>query len=388
MKKLLLLIPMLFLITGCWNYHELNELAITTGIAIDKDDDDLVVTVLISNSKSTGSDSDNKEPSTAVYTGKGKTFYDAIKDASSSISKQIYLSHIEILILSEDVLKDDISGTIGFILRYPQTRNNFEVVIARESKAGDVLKITTPLESFPSQNVAKNLTVTKKLQGYMYNVDFSEFVKDILEVGKSPLLPSVKIIGKVEEGNDQENIEKNAPATTLKLDTMGAFKENKFIAWTTYDESIGVNILNNKIDIFGIRSECEGGYTISEIDEMKTSIEVDSSKNKFKIKIKANGNIQENSCRINLLEEKNIQEITDKNIEKIKYYTNEAINFAKKYKTDIFGFGNVIYKKDFKYFNSIKDVWEDDLLEQISVEYEIDLRLESKGKINNYIEVK
>lgn len=387
MKKLLLLIPLLFVITGCWNYHELNELAITTGIAIDKEGEDLVVTVLISNSKSTGSDSDNKEPSTAVYKGKGKTFYDAIKDASSSVSKQIYLSHLEILILSEEVLKEDISGTIGFILRYPQMRNNFEVVISRDAKAGDVLKVTTPLESFPSQNVAKNLTVTKKLQGYMYNVNFSEFVKDILEVGKTPVLPSVKIIGKVEEGNDEENIQKNAPSTTLKLDTMGAFKGNKFVAWTTYDESIGINILNNKIDIFGIRSECEDGYTVSEIDEMKTSIEGNPFENKFKIKIKASGNIQENSCHIDLLDEKNIQEITNKNVEKIKYYTNEAINFAKKYKTDIFGFGNILYKKDFKYFNSIKDIWEDQLLENISVEYEIDLRLESKGKINNYIEV-
>ena len=50
MKKILLL-PLIFLMCGCWNYKELNNLAMTTGIAIDKIDNDYHVTLLISNSK-------------------------------------------------------------------------------------------------------------------------------------------------------------------------------------------------------------------------------------------------------------------------------------------------------------------------------------------------
>ena len=38
MKKLLI-IPLLFLLTGCWNYNELNELAIITGVSVDIEDD-------------------------------------------------------------------------------------------------------------------------------------------------------------------------------------------------------------------------------------------------------------------------------------------------------------------------------------------------------------
>ena len=37
MKKLIL-IPIILLLTGCWNYNELNNLAICTGIAIDKNE--------------------------------------------------------------------------------------------------------------------------------------------------------------------------------------------------------------------------------------------------------------------------------------------------------------------------------------------------------------
>lgn len=47
----ILLLPLIFLMCGCWNYKELNNLAMTTGIAIDKIDNDYHVTLLISNSK-------------------------------------------------------------------------------------------------------------------------------------------------------------------------------------------------------------------------------------------------------------------------------------------------------------------------------------------------
>ena len=37
-KFIILLLP-IFLLTGCWNYNELNNLALITGISIDKEND-------------------------------------------------------------------------------------------------------------------------------------------------------------------------------------------------------------------------------------------------------------------------------------------------------------------------------------------------------------
>ena len=52
MKKILL-IPIILLLTGCWNYNELNNLAICTGIAIDKNENNYEITFLVSNAKKT-----------------------------------------------------------------------------------------------------------------------------------------------------------------------------------------------------------------------------------------------------------------------------------------------------------------------------------------------
>ena len=61
MKKIILSFIFMFLLTGCWNYKELNNYCIVTGISIDKDNgtNDYEVSLLISNSA---------QPSSASHT--------------------------------------------------------------------------------------------------------------------------------------------------------------------------------------------------------------------------------------------------------------------------------------------------------------------------------
>lgn len=385
MKKLLI-IPLILLLTGCWNYRELNQLAITTGIAIDKEDNIYKVTIMIANSKKdTGSDG-SITPSAAVYDGTGKTIYEAFKDTSLSVSKQIYLSHIDVLVLSEEIASNNLTDVIDFLFRYPQTRNNFYLVLAKEQTASEILKVTTPLETFPSQNLAKNLEITNKLQGFTYTVDFTEFTKSLVSKGISPVLPSVTVIGDSEEGNKEDNIKQNEPTTYLKLDMLGIFKNDKFVAWADSDESKGINIINNKIYILGVIIDYQDEKIVTEITEMETSFEVKD--NKVKITIDTEGAIQEINAKLDLYDTKVIEELKNSNIEKIKEYVNKAIDLAKNNKTDIFGFGNYVYKNDPKKWQEVKDKWDDEVFPNLEIEIEVNLNLQSKGSINNVFEVK
>lgn len=385
MKKLLI-IPLIFLLTGCWNYRELNQLAITTGIAVDKENDNYKITIMIANSKKSSSSDDSITPSAAVYDGTGQTIYEAFKDTSLSVSKQIYLSHIDVLVLSEEVAKNNLTDVIDFLFRYPQTRNNFYLVLAKDKKASDILKVTTPLETFPSQNLAKNLEITDKLQGFTYTVDFTDFTKSLVSEGINPILPSVTIIGNSEEGNKEENVQQNEPSTYLKLDMLGLFKKDKFVAWANPNQSKGINIINNKIYILGVIIDYQNEKIVTEITEMKTDFKVEN--NKVKITIDTTGAIQEVNSNVDLYNLKTIEEIQNSDVEKIKEYVNDAINLAKDNKTDIFGFGNYVYKNNPKKWNEIKDKWDDEIFPSLEVEIEVNLKLQAKGSINNIVEVR
>lgn len=386
MKKIIPIILLLFCVTGCWNYRELNQLAITSGIAIDKEDDLYVMTIMISNSKKPGG-SDSNQPSTAVYEGKGKTMYEAIKHASLNISKQIYLGHIDVLLFSEEVAQQDLEYVLDFIFRYPQTRNNFLLGLVRDNQAGDVLKIATPLETFPSQNIARNLEITDKLQGIIYTVDYNQFVKNIIEEGRNPVLPGISIVGSVEEGNKEENIEQSEPSTYLKLEPMALFKGNQFVGWSNERESKGINILNNKINTLGVIVPCEGGTVVTEVIELKSSFEVDLEANKVKVKISGTGGIQELSCPLDLKDPKIVEEIQQKDNEEIANYVKEAIEKAQLLKTDIFSFGNSVYKKQPSDFKEIKERWNDEIFVNLQPEIEVELHVTLKGTINSDIEV-
>lgn len=49
--KIIIVLSFCFFLTGCWNYRELSDLSISTGISIDKEGDEYKVGMLISNAQ-------------------------------------------------------------------------------------------------------------------------------------------------------------------------------------------------------------------------------------------------------------------------------------------------------------------------------------------------
>ena len=99
MKKIIVF-TLLFLLCGCYDYKELNDYSIVTGIAIDKSNDKYEVSVLISNSSKSSTETDSKESNVVVYTGKGTSLYEAFKDIGLISPKEIYIGSFSILIIS------------------------------------------------------------------------------------------------------------------------------------------------------------------------------------------------------------------------------------------------------------------------------------------------
>jgi len=110
MKKIIISLVFLIICGGCWNKVELNDFAIVTGIAIDYKEGEYEVSLLISNSTKGSSDGSNSEIQTAIYSDKGKSMYDAIKQIGLSSSKELYIEHVSILIVSEDVAKNGLNN--------------------------------------------------------------------------------------------------------------------------------------------------------------------------------------------------------------------------------------------------------------------------------------
>ena len=128
MKKILLLL-LILLLTGCYNYRELNDLAIVSAIGIDYKDNNFEVSIQIVNPKKQQDSSSANEPDFIIYKSKAKTLQEAFRNVVDTSPNRIYGSHLEILIISEEIAKNHMDKLFDFFAREPEARSEFNILI-------------------------------------------------------------------------------------------------------------------------------------------------------------------------------------------------------------------------------------------------------------------
>lgn len=383
MKKILIIISFIFLLGGCYNYHELNDYAIATGMAIDYKNKKYEVSIIISNSPKSNSESSSGNYQTVVYSGKGETIYDAIKEIGLISPKEIYLGHISVVVLSEDLAKKGINSSLEFLLQEPRSKKNFYVILSKNTDAKNVLSITTPLTGFPSETLSTNIRETEDLQGAVVTTDFSTLLYYLVNDGINPVMNGFKIIGNRKKGANASNTETNLPKAYVKLTNLGIFKNDKLIAWATKDESRGINIINNKIRELYIQIDCDQGHIVVATEKMNI-VKTVNKKGNATIDVKGKGAINEITCNIDLTKQETIKKIEQKINNKVKYFIKKGINVSKKYSTDIFGIGFKYSKEYPKKYKNIKN-W-NKYYKNIKFKENVDIRLNNTGSIEQSLE--
>lgn len=376
MNKKILIIFIVFLLTGCWNYKELNSLAISTAMAIDKVDDEYEVSILIANSKKSQVSSKEGESQTIVYSGKGKSLSKALKEIDLKNPRQTYIGHLSVIIVSEDVAKEGMLGMLDLLLRNSESNKRFYLAVAKDVKAKDIVSILSPLETFPAQNIATNISFSKESQAVSTAIIYSKFIENLIKKGINPILSSITIEGDIKDGKKDDSLQKSQPDAIVKTSQIAIFKKDKFLTFASNEESRGINLINNEITEMILEVE-DGCTTIVKASEMNTKFNINSDLS-VDIIVDGRGNIIENNCDIDLQKSDNIKKIEKLTNKQIKKLIQKGIKLTKKYKTDIFGFGNSLYKKDPKKFNRIKN-WDDDYFPDLKINIKSNIVLTNKG---------
>lgn len=380
MKKLLI-IPIIILLTGCWNYNELNNLAICTGIAIDKKDDKYEVTFLISNAKKNDVSAKEGEAGTTTYSGIGDTLQDAVNDLQIKMPFEPYTGHLVVTIISEDIAKEGLENILDYLARDTESRNFFYVLLSKDAKAKNILEIISPLQTFPSQTIASDIETSSAKTSLIYEITYNDFIYTILEQGINPVLNSVTIIGDKNKGTDSKELSDTIPKATIKIDTLGVFKDDKLLGWASKDQSKGINLLSNNVQNFYIKTKCEDKYLMNYIENMKTKTKIDLDKNKVYVDISGTATLLEVNCKLDLENPQTIKDIE----ENIKNELNRIIDDTKKlvqkeYNTDVLGYGKIIHKKYPKKWKNIKNNW-DEIFKNLDIETNINIKIEDQGTL-------
>ena len=110
MIKKLFPILIIFLLTGCYDHKELNTIAIMTATEINKIDDEFIIHAQVVNPQS--SDTVNIQAPFIMYEGRGQTIHEAYRSIKAQSSRYLYPNHMQILIINENLAKEDINQII------------------------------------------------------------------------------------------------------------------------------------------------------------------------------------------------------------------------------------------------------------------------------------
>lgn len=370
-KKILSLTILLFL-TGCYNYHELNDLAIASAIGIDKDNNEYLVSLEVVNTKNNNQES-NSDASFVIYKAKGKTIEEAINNLSYTCPKKIYLSHLEVIIYGEDMAKDGLKNTLDYFARNIDIRGDTIVCIAKNYKAKDILEVITPIDKINSHSIYNLVINANNSLGKTTAITFDELLSNYLSNNKEIVIPSITIEGSKDD--DINNIQNTNPSSILRISEEALFKDDKLVAFLDNDKTLGYNILTNNIKQTNIEYKCQNNYIGVLINKINTKITPQDNLN-VKIDVKVQGSISEINCDLDLNQNKVIEEINHKVANKIKQIVTSTLDETKKYNLDFIGIRDVYYKNNNKYFNLIKND-----IKNINYHIDVDVNLINKENI-------
>ncbi|MCF6409809.1 Ger(x)C family spore germination protein [Pseudalkalibacillus salsuginis] len=381
---------LLNLLTGCWNRRELNELAITVGLAIDKSDDEFLVTAQVVNpGQVAAKQGGGQKTPVTTYQEKGSTVFEAIRRMTTRSPRKLFFPHLRIFVISEEIAEEGLGRTLDFISREHELRTDFYIIVAKDTRAENVLEVMTGLEDIPANKLFSSLEASERAWAPTMAVTVDELTTDIVTKGKHPHLTGIQVIGENRRiGGRLENVQEIEPDVKLKYSGMAVFKEDKLIGWLDEEGSKAVNyVQENVISTLGeVPCPEEKGKVAIEVIRTKADLKgrVEDGLPKGTVKIQVEGNVGDVQCKkLDLTKTKTIDDLEKRAEKKIEKLIESTITLAQEeFKLDFFGFGDAIHRSNPDYWKKAEKDW-DEKFTDMPIEVEAVVEIRRLGTIGN-----
>lgn len=350
MKKLFLVkfvIIFSLLLSGCWSYVGLDEIVIISGIAVDKEDDNYILTfemLDISNVDDEGG------VIPKLIEGKGPTIYEAVQNASVVASKDLCFCSVQAIIINKVIAKEEgIKRILDFFLRNRRIRELSKVVISGEETAKQILEAKGIVESIISIEIMSIIEKAEKtnlqtLKSELYNI------VNVLEGEGIELVLPVFRTTQIED-------------EVIKLDELATFKGDKLNNYMPIEETKYFLFVIDKVKggVISFQNKNQDFDNMAfNIYKSKTSVTYEEKEGdlKFHLHIKLKGSLEEYNDSQGTI---TIEEMDDASqklaIELKKRVSNVILKIQRSDDGDIIGFGKQIYQRNPKLWRTLKKEW-------------------------------
>ncbi|MBR3789071.1 MAG: Ger(x)C family spore germination protein [Clostridia bacterium] len=355
---------------SCERYGtEIEDMMIIQGIAVDKDKEGYEVTIeMLNNKQSASADSSNVgEEMTLCYSGNGETVAEALRLIINKTGNVPTYTHNKVIILSEDVAKSDITKVLDIFERDYTTQPITLVCIAKDVKAGDVLKANIGKDISKSEVLEKILNQSA-ISSITPETRLIDVINTVLDETACIALPTV-------------TLQKNGETKTFFVENIAVFNYNNEISYYLGRESS-----ENFVKLLG---ELKNGTLVTEDEKgAKATFIIVDGKTRYKAEVN-NGIVNYNVkikmyCDLNAYEGDRFQSIENETVDIFKkniesdterrlQNTYKAIQENNSF--DILHFGRRLLQNDKNSYNQMKNDWQNNFKKSnINVNVEVVIR--------------
>lgn len=341
----------LLTVSGCWNYRGLDELAIIAGMALDYESESnryRATFEIIDLSKPV------KESGlvTLLLDSEGETIFDAIRNAGKKIKSKLYLGHMMIVILSEELARSDkLVKITNWFMRDAECRETMYFLISQEKRAAEILKAASlegGMVSYEIENILKN---DKKNVLSTYPVQLFEIYSKLNNCSGALSLPAIRLTDR----NGKPCAEINGTAV---------FRDRILAGYLSPDESKYLLFALDEAEGGLLTVQCPGdaGPNITlevEKSRMSRTFRAPEGKNVIELKLTTDVYIGETDGRLDSLDDRQITQVAEAAKKKLEQRIMEVMNKIRtEFRADALGFCELIRKHDPEQWERIKDNWD------------------------------
>jgi Ger(x)C family germination protein len=354
--------------TSCYDSKEIDDLLHIVAIGVDKGiTDKWRLTVMFPTLKgdSSGGTGGGMQKGSGGQDGYSSitvdapSFFTGIDMLNSTLARRLNFMHTELMVISEDLAESGMLGEfIAPIIRFRQIRRSMHVFISVGS-AMDYVDATKP---FVGTALSKNIQIMAEeagITGFFAHITLQNFYDSMKSTYRQPVV----VLGALnnpenlkQDGENSENVYKtggeyyagelpfNAQGGT-EIFGMAVFDGDKMVGKLTGDETRFMQMANGEFKMaFFTMQDPKDPSLIIPLDVRKlrnpsVKIKFEGDKPIIHLKIELEGDLLAVQSGINY-EQPELKPILEKAFERqIKDGLDKLMEKSKKFKTDIFGFG-------------------------------------------------
>lgn len=353
------LVILFFLLIGCSDRRELDDLAIVIAVAFDLDQEtgehaityQSIIPTQLKSGVGSGSSAQQSGTESAYHldTDKGNTWVEPTTCNPTHNSRTLFFPYNQANILGQELAKQGVYSFVEHTLRLVESRPNRLVLVA-ENKASDILQAKVGLE--PALGLDRMIKLSADFSDYPA-VTMLEFAGRMMSKTSAPFLP---IIGVMEETDAQGKKSKQ-----VAIKGTAVFKFDKMVGELNKKESRGLLWVIGRIK--------HGAEVVDAPDGSgKATLLIRQARSKLKPEM-IDGKITmviEIEAEADLAEYKGFKDQDPSLIHQfeasqnttIKNEVMTAVNKSRSLNADIFGFGEAVHRKYKREWPAMESHWD------------------------------